>query len=256
MTKEIYSAFSDSYDEFMDEIPYSRWARYIHKTLCKHNVQDGLVLDLGCGSGTLTALLSDQGYDMTGVDASSEMLEKAVEKRGDRNILYLQQDIREFELYGTMRAVVCTCDTLNYITDKRELKKVFRLVNNYLDPGGIFIFDVHTEFYYEHELGSRVFADVRDDNAYIWNNYYDRKTCVNSYCLTLFSESSDGTYERSEEVHYERAYDKVYISDALLDAGLNVLAVSDDYTDRSPGEESVRLTFTAQLPEKAKKLTK
>lgn len=248
MTSEIYSAFAALYDKFMDDVPYQAWTDHIHKILCKHNINDGLVLDLGCGSGTLTGMLSDKGYDMTGIDASVEMLEKAMEKRGERDILYLNQDIRAFELYGTMRAVISVCDPLNYITDKRELRHVFRLVNNYLDPGGLFIFDMHTPFYYGKVLGDGTFAQTRADAAYIWENSFDRKSGLNEYYLTLFSENADGGYDRAEEEHTERAYEQVYITEELTRAGLNVLSVTDGYSGRRPHEKSERLVYTAQLP--------
>ena len=251
MTK-IYSAFAAAYDGYMDNIPYSKWTSHICKILCKHNISEGLVLDLGCGSGTVTTMLSDRGYDMTGIDASEDMLREAADKRGDRNILYLEQDMRSFELYGTMKAVISVCDSMNYLTDKRDIRKVFRLVNNYLDPGGLFIFDMHTAYYYGHELGSRTFARTGMNGAYIWDNYFDAGSGKNEYFLTLFEENPDGSYARSEEEHIERAYDAVYIIRELEKAGLNVLSVTDGYTDRKAGEKSTRLLFTAQLPEGSK----
>ena len=139
-----YGDFAYCYDIFMDETPYERWSEFLADTLKKEGIEDGLVLDLGCGTGRLTNILSDMGYDMIGVDSSQEMLGVAAEGKGSRDILYLCQDMREFELYGTVRAVVSVCDCINYITDPKDLLKVFKLVNNYLDPKGIFIFDINT----------------------------------------------------------------------------------------------------------------
>lgn len=141
---EAYTSFASVYDIFMDNIPYEEWAEYLSRLLAEYEVTDGIVLDLGCGTGTLTELMAARGFDMIGVDYSEEMLEIAMEKRAEsgRDILYLLQDMREFELYGTVRAVISICDSLNYITEEAELEEVFRLVNNYLDPEGVFIFDL------------------------------------------------------------------------------------------------------------------
>ncbi len=154
---DAYTSFAAVYDTFMDNIPYEEWKSYLEELLKEYGVQDGLVLDLGCGTGTMTELLAADGYDMIGVDNSEEMLEIAREKqiKSGHEILYLLQDMREFELYGTVGAVFSICDSLNYITEPEELKQVFRWVNNYLDPGGIFIFDFNTEYKYREVLGIR-----------------------------------------------------------------------------------------------------
>ena len=139
-----YEKFAQVYDLFMDNIDYEGWAEYVTDRLREYEITDGLVLELGCGTGTMTGLLAGKGYDMIGVDNSEEMLAEAMEKRVEsgQDILYLLQDMQEFELYGTVRAVVSVCDSLNYITDRDELRHVFELVNNYLDPEGIFLFEV------------------------------------------------------------------------------------------------------------------
>ena len=141
-----YESFASVYDMFMDNIPYREWCRYLIGLLQEYGVQDGLVLELGCGTGKATRLLSRAGYDMIGIDNSPDMLEIALEKEGKikEDILYLLQDMRSFELYGTVRAVVSICDSMNYIIEPDDLLKVFQLVNNYLDPGGVFIFDMNT----------------------------------------------------------------------------------------------------------------
>ena len=140
---EAYTSFARVYDTFMDNIPYEEWCEYLTGLMREYGVRDGLVLDLGCGTGNMTELLAKAGYDMIGADNAEEMLEIAMEKRdkSGHDILYLLQDMREFELYGTVRAVISVCDSVNYITEPEELQEVFRLVNNYLDPKGVFIFD-------------------------------------------------------------------------------------------------------------------
>ena len=185
---EAYTSFAYVYDTFMDNVPYGEWARHIREKLCEHGVTDGIVLDLGCGTGTMTERLAGYGYDMIGVDNSEEMLELAMEKKTESgyDILYLLQDMRGFELYGTVRAVVSVCDSVNYITEPDELEEVFRLVNNYLDPKGIFLFDFITVHKYRDVIGDSTIAEDRGVCSFIWDNRYYEKEQINEYDLTLF----------------------------------------------------------------------
>ena len=183
---EAYTSFAYVYDTFMDNVPYGEWARHIREKLCEHGVTDGIVLDLGCGTGTMTERLAGYGYDMIGVDNSEEMLELAMEKKTESgyDILYLLQDMRGFELYGTVRAVVSVCDSVNYITEPDELEEVFRLVNNYLDPKGIFLFDFNTVHKYRDVIGDSTIAEDRGVCSFIWDNRYYEKEQINEYDLT------------------------------------------------------------------------
>lgn len=185
---EAYTSFAYVYDTFMNNVPYGEWARHIREKLCEHGVTDGIVLDLGCGTGTMTERLAGYGYDMIGVDNSEEMLELAMEKKTESgyDILYLLQDMRGFELYGTVRAVVSVCDSVNYITEPDELEEVFRLVNNYLDPKGIFLFDFNTVHKYRDVIGDSTIAEDRGVCSFIWDNRYYEKEQINEYDLTLF----------------------------------------------------------------------
>lgn len=245
---EAYTEFAQVYDRFMDNVPYEAWCEGISKILTEHGISEGLVLDLGCGTGTMTRLLRQKGYDMIGVDASAEMLEIA-RNHPDEGILYLQQDMREFELYGTVRAVVSVCDSMNYITKEEDLLQVFRLVNNYLDPGGVFIFDLNTIYKYE-QLGESVIAENREASSFIWENWYDEEEQINEYDLTLFIENKEGLYEKYEETHYQRAYELDTICDLLKQAGLKLEAVYDAFTFEAPKADSERVYFVAREIEK------
>ena len=185
---EAYTSFAYVYDTFMDNVPYGEWARHIREKLCEQGVTDGIVLELGCVTGTMTERLAGYGYDMIGVDNSEEMLELAMEKKTESgyDILYLLQDMRGFELYGTVRAVVSVCDSVNYITEPDELEEVFRLVNNYLDPKGIFLFDFNTVHKYRDVIGDSTIAEDRGVCSFIWDNRYYEKEQINEYDLTLF----------------------------------------------------------------------
>lgn len=245
---DAYTGFAAVYDMFMDNIPYEEWCRYLSGLLRENGVEDGLVLDLGCGTGTLTRLLAERGYDMIGVDVSDEMLEIAMEKQADGpgGILYLQQDMREFELYGTVRAIVSVCDSMNYLMEYEDLVQVFRLANNYLDPGGVFIFDLNTLYKYKEELGEQTIAENREEGSFIWENFYDEEEMVNEYGLTLFIREGDGRYRKYEETHYQRAYPLGTVKQAVLEAGMELVAVYDAFTREPPRVDSGRVYFVAR----------
>ncbi len=246
---EAYTDFAKVYDIFMDETPYEEWCAYLKQTLTDEGIADGLVLELGCGTGTLTQLLEDAGYDMIGVDNSMEMLEEANRKKNQegRNILYLLQDMQEFELYGTVRAVVCACDSINYLTEREDVVQCFKLVNNYLDPKGIFLFDFNTVHKYRDVIGETVIAENREECSFIWENYFDEESCINEYDLTLFIEDADsGLYEKRVETHYQRGYELTEIKECLREAGLVFVAAFDDYTKQPAGDDSERILVVAR----------
>ena len=245
---EAYGKFAQVYDLFMDNVDYEGWADCLEKHLKEEGIEDGLVLELGCGTGTMTGLLARRGYDMIGVDNSEEMLAEAMEKKVEDglDILYLLQDMQEFELYGTVRAAVSVCDSLNYITDKEELLQVFRLVNNYLDPGGIFLFDMNTVHKYRDILGDDTIAENRDEGSFIWENSYDPDTGLNIYELAVFLPREDGLYEKCEELHCQRAYEQAEIEALIREAGMEIVGVYDAYTDKPASPDSERLLFIAR----------
>lgn len=245
---EAYTGFAAVYDTFMDNIPYEEWCEGITSILKRCGVRDGLVLDLGCGTGSLTELLAAAGYDMIGVDSSEEMLQLAAEKRerSGHDILYLCQDMREFELYGTVAAVVSVCDSLNYITDPDDLVTVFRLVNNYLDPGGIFVFDMNTEYKYGTLLGDSTIAEDRDECSFIWDNQYDAEEKINIYDLSIFVREDGDFYRKYHETHYQRAYSPEEIKTALAEAGLELIGIYDGFGEQPVRADSERITVIAR----------
>lgn len=245
---EAYTSFAQVYDLFMDNIPYKEWCEYVTGLLQEYGIKDGLVLDLGCGTGSLTELLAEKGYDMIGVDNSEDMLQTAMEKRGEsgRDILYLMQDMREFELYGTVRAVVSICDCMNYILDYEDMVQVFRLVNNYLDPKGIFIFDLNSVYKYESVLGDSTIAEDREDCSFIWDNYYDRETGINEYCLSLFIRQEEDLYRKYTENHYQRAYTLEQVKAAIEAAGMEFITAYDAFTKAPVKGDSERIYVIAR----------
>ena len=251
---DAYGSFAMVYDLFMDNVDYDGWSDYLRKLLRRYGVEDGLILELGCGTGSMTERLAEAGFDMIGVDCSGEMLEIAQEKKCESglDILYLEQDMREFELYGTVRAVVSVCDSLNYILEDEELVKVFRLVNNYLDPGGIFLFDLNTIDKYR-KIGDTTIAENREEGSFIWDNYYDEDEDINEYQLTIFLREGDGDlYRKYEEVHYQRGYELERIKELLKEAGLEFLDAFEAFTEHAPDGASERRYIAAR--EQGKKL--
>ncbi|MGI6094672.1 MAG: class I SAM-dependent DNA methyltransferase [Lachnospiraceae bacterium] len=242
-----YQSFARVYDMFMDNIPYEEWCDYLEELLKEYGIEDGLVLELGCGTGSMTQLLADRGYDMIGVDNSEDMLEIAAEKRerSGSGILYLLQDMREFELYGTVRAIVSVCDSMNYILEEEDLLKVFRLVNNYLDPGGLFLFDLNTVYKYQ-QVGDDTIAENREDGSFIWENFYDEEEAINEYDLTLFIPEENGLFRKYEETHLQKAYEIHTIKRLLKEAGLEYITSYDAFTHEPPRDDSERIYVLAR----------
>lgn len=224
------------------------------------------ILDLGCGTGTLTELLARRGYDMIGVDNAQEMLRIAIEKRerSGLDILYLLQDMRELELYGTVGTVVSVCDSLNYLLTEEDIVRTFERVNNYLYPRGLFIFDFNTVYKYAVVIGDATIAENREDCSFIWENYYHEEQEVNEYDLTVFVAEKRGgpetdaegriarggahteRFRRFQEVHYQRGYRLEQMKALLLRAGLEFLEAFDADTHGAVTEESERIYVAAR----------
>ena len=251
---EAYTDFALVYDTLMDNTPYERWCDLITGILKRYGIENELVLDLGCGTGTLTELLAKEGYDMIGVDYSEEMLGRAMEKREQSglSILYLLQDMREFELYGTVKAVVSVCDSLNYLLEEDDIIETFRLVNNYLDPKGLFIFDFNTVYKYRDVIGDTTIAENRDDCSFIWENYYNEEERINEYDVTFFVKEGE-LFRRFEETHYQRGYLPEEMQVYLEKAGLEFISMQDADTFMEVTDTTERIYMLAR--EKGKEVS-
>lgn len=262
---EMYRDFAAVYDIFMDNTPYALWCERLDCLIGKYGVsrperdaedvyesERNLVLDLGCGTGTLTELMYQKGYDMIGVDISDAMLNIAMEKkeRSGSEILYLMQDMRELELYSTVGTVYSACDSLNYILEEEELRTVFSLVNNYLFPGGIFIFDFNTDYKYREVIGDTTIAENREECSFIWENIYDPEEEINEYDLTLFVREEDGRFQKYTETHLQRGYTPEQMEKIALQAGFEILEMTDADTGGEAGVKSQRVLAVLRRADK------
>ena len=260
-TEEIYTDFARVYDELMDNTPYEMWCNRLDQLIASYGVsrptrdaegildsERNLVVDLGCGTGTLTELLYQKGYDCIGVDNSEEMLGIAMEKKVESGseILYLHQDMRELDLYSTVGTVISVCDSVNYILEEEELLQVFRLVNNYLDPKGIFIFDFNTAAEYRNPLRKAPIVETDEDDTMIWENFFDEESGINEHRVLFFLKGEDDRYDKVEEYHEQMAYSLADMKEALAEAGMEFVAAYAAETRNAPTETTPRIYVIAR----------
>ena len=240
-----YGKFAYIYDTLISaDIDYASMADMIELAFEKYGAKPKLVLDLACGTGNLTNILADRGYDMIGVDMSSDMLSVAREKNS--SILYLNQDMRDLDLYGTVDAVLCMTDSLNYITCDNDLKNVFSLIKNYLNPGAPFIFDINSHYKLSKIIANNTFTYDDEDILYVWTNEWDKKNCLSNFDLNFFIMQDNGLYLRFDEHHCQKAYKKQYICELLKHTGFSSVEVFDGWSFNAPNRATERYLFMAR----------
>ncbi len=241
-----YSILAECYDALMEDVDYAAWADFYEAQFAKHGKsRPGIVLDLGCGTGKLTNILAARGYDMIGVDLSAEMLSHAAAAAEAQklHVLYLEQDMRAFDLFGTVGAVVCSLDGINYLTRRDDVLLCFSRVHTFLDDGGLFIFDVNTPWKFEHIFGDQSYI-LENETTYLgWQNEYNASTGLCRFYLTFFMEADDGLWARYEEVQSERAYSDRTLKNLLEKAGFTVLDIVSDLAGTKAGLTDERHYF-------------
>ncbi len=246
---EQYSSLSSVYDE-LNSVDYDKLASFIASQIKENErVKTSLVLDLACGTGKLTFKLRKHGYDMTGIDLSEEMLSKATEharKNKIDDVLFLCQDMREFELYGTVDACACTLDSINYLTKPDDVKKCFSLVHNYLIPEGVFIFDINTPYRFEKIYGDNSYILENEGVLCAWQNEYNKKSKICNFYLSIFLENEDGTYDRYDEIQKEKCYTRMQIEKLLLDCGFEIINVYGDMDKNEATDTDEKWYFVAR----------
>lgn len=241
-----YKALAKHYDPLMKDVDYDLWADYIRSFLPKEKLS---VADCACGTGELTIRLAKQGHFLTGIDSSSDMLEIASEKARSLGlkIPFVRQDIRRFEIHKNVDAVICTCDGVNYLTGKEEVRSFFKAAYNALKANGLLLFDISSRYKLSSILGNNTFAQDENGLVYIWQNVYDADKKLIEMSLTFFSKK-DELYERSSETHIQRAHSVTEIRHLLDDSGFDLLGAYNCFTLDPPNSDSERIQFAAVKP--------
>ena len=243
--KESYGRFAELYDKLTFDVPYNEYADVIEILIKKHGVNPELIFDLACGTGSLAGELSARGYDMIAADGSEEMLGCAIEKYGQEKILFLNQPMQEFELFGTVDVIICMLDSINYLTEKEDLYKTLALCHNYLNDGGVLLFDVNSEYKFKNILADNIYTYETEDIFYVWENNYDDEEKLCDFFLTFFKENESGLYERIDEHHMERCYSDEEITDALKKSGFEITGRYDGYSQNPVKSDSERVLYSA-----------
>lgn len=246
----IYDLLAPIYDEINSEINYKDWADFIDKTVTSElGHKPELTLDLGAGTGRMSIELASRGYDMIALDYSGEMLNIArerAEKLGLYDILFLMQDMREFELYGTVELIISCLDSINHLTSLKDLKKCFSLVHNYLSPDGIFIFDINGREKFERAYGKESYVMETENSFCVWQNWYDEKTKICDFYITLFAENSDGSYQRYDEEQRERMYKIAEMKRYLIGSGFEFIGAYSDFDYSTATDKDERIYIVAR----------
>ncbi len=242
-----YSSLAMVYDRLM-EVDYSERADYLLSLFSLHGGKYGTLLDLACGSGSLTLELAKRGCDMVAVDSSEDMLAAAIEKGSvaDVDALWLCQDMTELDLFGTVEGAVCTLDSLNHLPSSAAVEQVLHRLSLFVEPKGLLIFDVNTPYKHREVLGDNAFVFEEEEFLCAWRNRYTARDNKVTMYLDIFVEQDDGTYERFEEEIVERAYSLKKWEDMLKAAQFTPLAVYGDLTNEAPTETEERWVFVAR----------
>ena len=258
---EGYEAIAKVYDKLNADIDYGAWADFVETCFTRFlPKKPELVLDLACGTGSMTLQLAKRGYDMIGIDGSADMLSEALMRTDNQqDILWLLQDMRSFELYGTVGAITCCLDSLNYLLDPADLLRCFSCVHNYLDPNGLFLFDMNTPYKFKNIYGDNAYiledelvwdegTDAEERAAVLcaWQNHFDPNTKICDFDLSLFEELENGSYRRADEHQQERCYTMEEICVALQSAKLELVGVWSDFQFSSLTEQTERWYFCAR----------
>lgn len=245
-----YHSFSYFYDKLTSNISYKERAEYFDKLIKKHNGNKNLLLDLACGTGSLSEEFSRMGYDVIGVDASEEMLNEALDKKFDSglNIQYLCQDMTKLDMFGTIDVTICALDSINHLKNADEVQITFDKVSLFCEPNGLFIFDVNMPYKHQNILADNTFIYDLDDVFCVWQNSFNPES--NDYrvdiSLDIFGKNENGSYERYYDELSEIAFEREMIEKMLVAAGFSVEAVYDFDTVNPPMDNSEKLVFVAR----------
>lgn len=240
-----YGDFSAFYDALMTDVDYAARAEYLLSLFKRHGAKPRSILDIACGSGSLLAEFQKHGVDSIGIDGSEAMLMRAREKLGGEALL-LEQDMCELDLYGTVDGAVCTLDSVNHLCRTEQVAELFRRARLFVEPSGLFIFDVNTIYKHREVLGDTAFVTEQAGLICVWRNHYLSRTHEVSMLLDFFVEEADGSYTRYEDTVRERAYSERTLRGLLAEAGWETVAVYGDMTTEEPSDTCERMVFVAR----------
>ncbi len=243
----MYYNFAYLYDELMNDFDYKAWYEYIESIFDKYNKRPVDILEMACGTGSLSYYIGKEGYKLTCFDLSEEMLSIAYDKlRRFKNVKILRQDMTSFSINKKFDSVISICDSINYILDKDNLLKTFSNVYNHLKDDGIFIFDINSYYKLKYIIGNNTFVEDRDNIFYTWQNNYDDEDDICDFYLTFFYSEDHENFVRFDEEHHEKAYKIDEVQGLLKKAGFDQVDVYDAFTFKSPGDKSQRINFVAR----------
>lgn len=242
-----YGSFAEYYDSLTSNVDYRKTAEYVSDILNENGINRGILLDLACGTGTMSLIMAQKGYDVIGVDNSPEMLGEAREKAlaAGEDILFLCQDMCSIDLYGTVDCTVCLLDSLNHLESKEELLETFKRVSLFTVPGGLFVFDVNTEYKHNYVLGDNTFVYDNDDVYCVWQNEYDDESKTVEIFLDFFQEEN-GLYRRSSEYFSEIAFSDSDIKNLLSEAGFTDIKTYGELRKTAPLDTEERVFYVAR----------
>ena len=242
---ESYTVLAEFYDQLTTDVPYVRWADYLEKQFARHKNPIRSIVELGCGTGTLAAILAARGYQVTAVDLSPDMLSVAAEKCEGLDVQLVCQDMSKLTLPMQADAVICCLDSLNYVTRPAQVQRTFQRVFRALKPGGLFLFDVKTPYALESADG-QVYIDENEEVYCVWRGEYDARRRICGYGIDLFALQEDGSWWRDGEYHEEYAYTMEELSAWLGDAGFTRVKQFGNLRLSTPKEGEERVFFTAR----------
>ncbi|MGN1315946.1 MAG: class I SAM-dependent DNA methyltransferase [Acutalibacteraceae bacterium] len=243
-----YSSFASFYDELTKNVDYKKRADYIGEILAKFNIKDGLLLDLACGTGSLSVEFSKMGFEVIATDASPDMLMEAGNKamEENENILFLCQKMQETDLYGTVRAIVCSLDSINHLENAGELRKTFQVLKNFIDDGGIMVFDVNTVYKHRNILGNNTFVYDEKDVYCVWQNSLCSDGVTVGINLDFFAKEKNGLYNRYTENFKEIAFTDEEITEAVESAGFKIVEKYAELGFNKPEEDTQRIYYVVR----------
>lgn len=242
-----YEALAGAYDALTRDVNYERRADYLEKLFKRSRIPVHTVLDLACGTGEMTALLTERGYELISVDGSPDMLARAREKAAGLTgepPLFLNQEMPELDLYDTVDAAVCCLDSLNYLTNQKDVRRTFERLHLFISPGGVLVFDINTPEKFS-ALDGQVFLDETEDVYCVWRTAYEKRSRICTYGLDLFTRRPDGGWNRGCEEHFQRAYSVDELRAWLMDAGFTRVRTFGDCRMAAPRENEQRIYFAA-----------